>query len=65
MIEHIIFSITLVITILNGIVFVGYIFGRNIRLPLKDTPLSLSMFVWSYPSYAYQAWFWSGLYLFN
>ena len=65
MLEHIIFSITLVVTILNTFVFIGYFFGRTIRLPLKDTPLSASVFYWSYPSYGYQAWFWSGLYLFN
>lgn len=60
MTEHIIFSVTALVCIINSFKYLTLAFGNSITLPLGGTIFSLGNYYFLYPSVVYQVYFWSG-----
>lgn len=57
MINHIIFLVTLGITILNAISIIALLFGKTVDFP-QYKYLAPDNWIFFYPSYGYRLWYW-------
>lgn len=64
--EHYIFTLTSVVTVLSLISFLSIMFsGRSVDYPSYGKHFDPTSYLFLYPSILYQAWYWSGVLIFN